>query len=178
MAKKKNAQPIAYTPLSDYSQVTAEIENKIAQIPAYEDSGVRYQGKYKTQTSGNSYELKGQGKILTTGKFSSTNSADNYALSSQKKFFMTGLWIQWALAAAVPAQKLYLADYDTDLASYKITKGFEFFCGIQASGSIFFDFSSAPIEFSNRMAWGLGVFPGLAATDYINYGVIGFEEQS
>jgi len=90
---------------------------------------------------------------------------------------MTGLLVQWSLAAAIPTEYFYLADYNTTTTFYSLNKSFSFYFGIQAAGSIFFDFSAAPIEFDNKMAWGVGIFPSLAAGDHVNYCVLGFEEQ-
>lgn len=151
------------------------MQQKVDQIPAYEDTGVKFQGKYKTQISGNAYELKGQQKIMRALQFTNALSSSNFPLNIKKKFILTGLLIQWDIAAKKPTEYFYLADYDG--SSYKLTKNFQFYFGIQASGSLFFDFSSSPIEFNNGIGWGLGLFPSLNAGDYCNYCFFGFEEQ-
>lgn len=51
---------MAYIPISPASQVTSINEQKVEQIPTYEDSGIKYQGKYKTLQAQNSYSLKNQ----------------------------------------------------------------------------------------------------------------------
>jgi len=51
---------VVYTPTSDFSKVTNEVNKELVQIPPYEDQGISYRGKYKVQTGDNAYELKGQ----------------------------------------------------------------------------------------------------------------------
>lgn len=60
MAKKSS--PVAYKPLDTTNIVYDNkfIETKVADIPPYEDSGIRFQGKYKEQTGNYSYELHNQ----------------------------------------------------------------------------------------------------------------------
>lgn len=60
MAKKKASPVVYYTPPIAVQEVKDIINDKLDQIPPYEDGGIRYQGKYKIQKSNNEYELRTQ----------------------------------------------------------------------------------------------------------------------
>jgi len=118
MAKKKAAPVVYYTPPSPPQQVKDIINDEIQQIPAYEDSGVRYQGKYKKQISQKEYSLKNQNikqYMLTiwSGGFLSTVTR-----TTGKRFFCTGAYIQSTtnlFGAAIQKQLLlYDGNYLTD----------------------------------------------------------------
>lgn len=96
-------------------------------------------------------------------------------MAENKRFFLTGLLIQWSLAAAVPTQFIWLGDAQGS-GVYSLNKGFSHYFGISTSGSIFLDFSSSPIEFNNKIGWGIGMFPALALGNYCSYCAFGFEE--
>jgi hypothetical protein len=47
---------VAYKPINDVSFIPL-VEKELSQIPPYEDSGIIYQGKYKSQKTEKDYEL-------------------------------------------------------------------------------------------------------------------------
>jgi hypothetical protein len=50
---------VAYKPINDISFIPL-VEKELSQIPPYEDSGIIYQGKYKSQKTEKDYELRPQ----------------------------------------------------------------------------------------------------------------------
>lgn len=63
---------------------------QIELIPPYEDSGVKYQGKYKIKIDGNNYDVKSQSKWFVTGQLNSSVQNKSFTLTS-KKTFVTSL---------------------------------------------------------------------------------------
>jgi len=59
--KKKTTKEVVYSTLGNTtSDITSNIEQKISQIPPYEDAGVSYKGKFKQIRAQDVYEVKNQ----------------------------------------------------------------------------------------------------------------------
>lgn len=128
MAKKKSA--VVFTPLIDTAGYKLPDVNTSVnpQIPAYEDKGVRYQGKYKVQTGNNSYELRGQipFQIQLGEKHSggvgpmSTLSAD---IPTGKQFVITSISIQYKSSNGTGWFVIYSAGATTGISDDRTIYG-------------------------------------------------------
>jgi len=113
MAAKKLSSAVVYTPLNKAAGVSSLIEQKINLIPPYEDSGVKYQGKYKTQIGNDTYELKGQ---LTRFNGYGTNAMVAGVTEffprtrPQTKFFCTRMIIMWHAMTSHNLESISLGD--------------------------------------------------------------------
>jgi len=108
--KKKKAKAVSSPIIKDIPILT---DPKVI-VPPYEDSGVRYQGYYKKQTSGNTYELKKQYPVTywnrsINGAWVATNPFA-LGINSQSNFYLTRIEI--IAQPATTANPLYIVIYD------------------------------------------------------------------
>lgn len=73
-----------YVPISDTSNIKNITEQKVNQIPNYEDRSVKFQGKYKVQKSQYEYELKGQESTSVAFDFEGMLPAATYTVNRGK----------------------------------------------------------------------------------------------
>jgi len=114
MTKKKVSSAKSYVPYGDVSQIPQIIEQQVQQIPAYEDRGVKYQGKYKTQQSSSSYELRSQTTRFTNmiaAGLAAGATVTNVRPRNDLRFYCTKMVISWhAFTAHTPTDFLLLYD--------------------------------------------------------------------
>lgn len=135
---------MAYTPLGSVQEIPALIEQKVQEIPRYEDSGIKFQGKFKVQTGQNSYELKGQ---QTRFYIFGANALGDTTFTRENKsstvFHCTKIMIQNHAAGSFG-----LSDYQTLSDNYNGNQELRFaFFNNVASESVVFDCSDCPRKF-------------------------------
>ena len=148
MAKKKSTE-VAYVPLNTSTDIPQITEQKVAQIPAYEDSGVKFQGKYKTQQGLSTYELKGQQTrwyhLVASAIGVTTFTRQN---KDTTKFFCTKIIVSsYGKAGFGTIWYDTLADVVSGQASVKFV-----FHPTAAAQSVVFDLSDSPRLFEGDFA--------------------------
>lgn len=128
MAKKKNS-PVVYTPIITSDNIPQVNTSFNQQIPQYEDSSVRYQGKYKIQTGQNEYELRGQipfqiqlGETHTGGV--GPMSSLSYDIPVGKKFIITSISLSFRSTKEAGWFVIYSAGLTTGFADDRTVMGF------------------------------------------------------
>ena len=170
MAKKKISE-VAYTPLNTTSQVMPIVEQKIQEIPRYEDSGVKYQGKYKTQQSQNTYELKAQ-QTRWYHLVASAIGVTTFTRANKDttRFFCTKIVVtSYGKAGFGTIWYDTLADVVSGIASVKFV-----FQPVQAAQVIEIDLSDCPRQFDGDFAIDKYMAGGAEFTGFTLYG---WEEQ-
>lgn len=143
MAKKKTNDPAylaGYIPASFTPSINA---SQIAQIPPYEDQGVKFQSFSKKILSGNVYQLIPQQRFSVQD-----NQADTlthqiaFTIPVNRKLYITSLYASGTVGTNTDSWSLY----DRSLFIAR----FQNFLGHQEQ--IFFD---PPLEFNNSIVWGM-----------------------
>lgn len=170
------ADDVAYVPLQEPTFIE-EVEQKLAEIPAYEDRGVRYQGKYKTQQTETRYELKAQETRfyvlgITTGAFGSTLFPRS---RPQTRFYCTKMIISHAgrSTSSFGLGQIRLADVKNGSASTRF-----YYYPLTASGEFNaqYDFSDSPRLFEGDN-FDLYTQYGFGAGEFLIIQLFGWEEQ-
>lgn len=167
---------MAYVPLNTSTQSIPLVEQKITQIPPYEDSGVKYQGKFKTQQTQDTYELRGQRTRFYTLGISNGAFGSNLfnRTNPTTKFYCTKiiLNVHDISTFSLALGRLHLADV-TPAGSASIR--FYFF-PVEANGVYVFDFADCPrlfegdrFDFYTQFSFG--------ATEFATISLFGWEEQ-
>lgn len=175
MAKKSN-QPVVYTPLIKQSPPEF-IEQKVEAIPNYEDSGVKYQGKYKTQQAQNKYELRAQQtRFYVLGIGAAAFGSNLFARSRPElKFYCTKMILSHAgrSVASLALGQIHLADVKGASAS---TRFYYYPTAAAGDFNIELDFSDAPRLFEGEN-FDLYTQYGFAAGEFLVIQLFGWEEQ-
>lgn len=171
---KKNA--VAYKPLNSIQDATPIIEQKVLQIPNYEDSGVQFQGKYKTQVSLDKYELKAQ---VPKYYFKSTTGAETGFITrdnaSTSVFFIKQIIISYYYALNTTAQEFNI--YNDYQGAGGINPQFQITLPRKAGvGDLIVINLEVPIKISSNV---IGYDAGSSAgvNDWLNFTLLGWEEQ-
>jgi hypothetical protein len=173
---KKATQPVVYTPLIK-STPPEFIEQKVENIPNYEDSGVKYQGKYKTQQTQNKYELRAQQTRfyvlgISTGAFGSTIFARS---RPELKFFCTKMIISHAgrSTSSFAFGQIHLADVKGASAS---TRFYYYPTAATGEFNIELNFSDCPRLFEGD-SFDLYTQYNFPAGEFLIIQLFGWEEQ-
>lgn len=166
---------MVYTPISSTPPVTDLVNQKINLVPPYEDSGVKYQGKFKTQKGIDTYELKTQ--VTRFNIFSASGIAAGGVSTSSRprsdlKFYCTKMIFQWhTLSTHASNQYITLSDRNGTNDSLR----FAFFPNID-DGNIVIDFSDCPrlFEGTDFSVTSTFLFPAGA---FVVFSLYGWEEQ-
>lgn len=172
--KKKNSNIIAYVPLNTSYKVEPLIEQKISQIPPYEDRGVKYQGKYKSQQSENTYELKTQTTRFynIVGKLAAGSNL-NARSPNTTRFYCTKIIIQHRKASTFGTLAyIQVSDVKGTTASSRLT----YFPTKEEPEMMVLDFSDSPREFLGEQ---IDIYSsyGMAADEFVSISLYGWEEQ-
>jgi hypothetical protein len=174
MAKKKKSE-VAYVPLNTAAQVSNLIEQKVEQIPAYEDSGVKYQGKFKTQQSQNTFELRAQVTRFTTFGVQNTGGTFDFTFArprSDLKFFCTKMIVHFRnMSTFGIINYIELSDYNGTTYSPRF-----YFFPTEASGTLVIDFSDSPRRFEGTF-FAIRLLASLGVSEFIAFNLFGWEEQ-
>lgn len=171
MVNKKKTEAVAYVPISQASQITPIIDQKVLEIPRYEDSGIRFQGKYKTQKGLNEYELKGQQTrfyalpATAAGLNSFTRENKNTTV-----FYCTKIIVQYQ-GKAVIGPTVYDTLYDYVNGSYNLRF---LYWPVVAAESIVYDFTDCPRKFQGDFVMDKATAGGTDTTVIL---LFGWEEQ-
>lgn len=174
MAKKKISE-VAYVPLNTAAQVSNLVEQKVEQIPAYEDSGVKYQGKFKTQQSQNTFELRAQVTRFTTFGVQNTGGTFDFTFArprSDLKFFCTKMIVHFRnMSTFGISNYIELSDYNGVTYSPRF-----YFFPTEASGALVIDFSDSPRRFEGN-SFAIRLLASLGLSEFIAFNLFGWEEQ-
>ena len=175
MAKKK-VNPVAYVPLNQSTTAMPIVEQKVQQIPNYEDSGVKYQGKFKTQQTGDTYELRGQRTRFYTIGSNSAGAGPHLSnrTNPNTKFYCTKIIIQVRNMSTFSwgFNQIHIADVSpAGSASIKF-----YFFPVEANGVYVFDLSDSPREFTGDR-FDLWHQFGFGAGEWMYIHLFGWEEQ-
>lgn len=174
MAKKTPA-PVVFKPLSPtLSQIPSNVQSKISQIPPYEDSGVLYRGKFKTQQSSSEYELKGQQPKYF---YQATNGATTGFITRSNTvsiFYCSAIVLTWFYGAGTTAQPFNL--YDGYFGIGGISPQFQMTVPRKDEGGILVINLPVPLKFADSQI-GFDAGSGAAGGDYMNFTLLGWEEQ-
>lgn len=174
---KKKTSDVVFTSLNNASQIPAIIEQKVSQIPAYEDSGVKYQGKFKTQQNQNSYELRGQTtRFYTLGLGAGAPGSHLLARARpQTKFFCTKMIIEHANPSVISLAlgQISIADVKNSVASTK----FYYYPFTAAPQLMVLDFTDSPRMFEGDN-FDIYTQYGLGAAEFLVISLFGWEEQA
>lgn len=175
MAKKK-ATEVVYTPYGDVSQVPSIVQQTIQQIPPYEDSGVRYQGKYKIQQTETRYELKAQETRFYTlgiggGSFGSTLFSRS---RPQTRFYCTKMIIQHRAPSffSMTLGQIRISDVKGTNGSAR----FYYYPTKENPEPIVLDFSDCPRKFEGD-SFDVYTQYSFAAGEFLIVSLFGWEEQ-
>lgn len=171
--KKKN--DVVYTPLNNVSQIPQIIEKKVQQVPAYEDSGVKFQGKFKTQQTSDTYELRGQETRFNTMGIQNTGAVFDFTFARARpdlKFFCTKMVIHFRnMSTFGLSNYIELADFKGGIYAPRF-----YFYPTEVSGALVIDFSDSPRKFEGTH-FAIRLLAGLGATEFIVFNLFGWEEQ-
>jgi len=174
MAKKKISE-VAYVPLNNSASVSQIVEQKIQEIPRYEDSGVKYQGKYKTQQSQNTYELRAQQTRFTAFGIQNTGGVFDFSWVRPRndlKFYCTKMIIHFRnMSTFGVTNYIELSDLKGTTYSPRF-----FFFPTEASGVLVIDFTDSPRTFEGTH-FAIRLLAGLGLTEFIAFNLFGWEEQ-
>lgn len=172
--KKKTSDVVAYVPLNTSYKVEPLVEQKISQIPPYEDKGVKYQGKYKSQQSENTFELKTQTtRYYTIG--GRLNAGSNLFTRSPAttKFYCTKMIIQYGNPSTWGnLAYIQVSDVKNSIA----TAQFTFWSIKNEPEPLVIDFSDSPRLFEGTQI-DLNSSFGFAINEFIHFSLYGWEEQ-
>ena len=177
MAKKKASPVVYYTPPTSVQEVKDIINEKIEQIPQYEDSGVKYQGKYKIQKSANTWELKAQ-ESRWYGLFAANSPSTNTQIpraANTLKFYCTRIIVYFWSNAVTPNFTSNAYTIEDDVNGQSAIK-FLFF-PTQTVQNITFDFTDSPRKFEGQN-FNIYQFAGCPATGHIYFLLYGWLEQN
>jgi hypothetical protein len=172
MAKKKT-NPIVYTGFNNAPQ-SEIIQEQVSQIPAYEDSGIKYQGKFKVQKGLKEYELKRQETRFYSFAVG-TNAAGTTVFTRPRettKFYATKCLVQYYNFGVFAVGNYFTFG---DRKNSVNTQRFYYF-PVQASGEFFIDFSDCPRKFEGDQVF-ITCPAALGANSFIVFHIFGWEEQ-
>jgi len=174
MAKKKQTE-VAYVPLNNSASVSQLVEQKIQEIPRYEDSGVKYQGKFKTQQSQNTYELRAQVTRFNAMAIQNTGATFDFLFTrprSDLKFYCTKMIVHYRnMSTFGSSVYIELSDYKGGVYSPRY-----YFWPVEASGNLVIDFTDSPRAFEGT-SFAIRLLASLGATEFIAFNLYGWEEQ-
>lgn len=151
------------------------VDKSIKSIPNYEDSGVKFQGKYKVQTSGDGYEIKGQETRFYVLQIPS-GSFGNVTIPrtpTNTNFYCTKAVImhRGASTFSLGFGQMHLADVKGSTATQKF-----YYWPVQENQNLVLDFTDCPRKFEGEnFNWYCQA--NLAGTEYIVVQLFGWEEQ-
>lgn len=155
---------------STNDSITPIVESKINQIPPYEDSGVKFRGKYKIQKSQNEFELKSQATRFYSCLIPTGSAAGNYSFpKSVLRFYATTMLLQVNCNTS-PTEIII---YDGSTANPKFRGYF-----LSGEKNIVINFEGSPREFSGGNII-ISIDSALAGlTNFVNVLMYGFDEQN
>lgn len=172
---KKKTSAVAYVPLNTAAQISNIVEQKITEIPPYEDSGVKYQGKFKTQQTQDRYELRGQVTRFNAFGIQNTGAVFDFTFTRPRndlKFFCTKMIIHFRnMSTFGISNYIELSDYRAGVYSPRF-----FFFPTEASGALVLDFTDSPRLFEGT-DFAIRLLSSLGATEFIAFNLFGWEEQ-
>jgi len=151
------------------------VEQKIQEIPPYEDSGVKYQGKFKTQQSGNTYELRGQVTRWVAVGVQNTGGTFDFTFTrarNELKFFATKLIVYFRNMSTFGISNYIEL---TDVKGTQHDTRFVFF-PTETSGHQEVNFEDSPRVFEGDSI-GIRLLASLGLTEFIAFELFGWEEQ-
>lgn len=171
--KKKNE--VVYTPLNNVSQIPQIIEKKVEQVPAYEDSGVKYQSKFKTQQTSNTYELRAQETRFYVFGLQNTGIVFDFTFPRARpdlKFFCTRMVVNfYGMSTFGVSNYIQLADYKAGTYTPRY-----YFYPTTTSGALVLDFTDCPRKFEGT-DFAIRLLASLGAAEFIAFSLFGWEEQ-
>jgi len=174
MAKKK-VNPVVYTGLNNAPQSNI-IEEQVSQIPAYEDSGVKFQGKFKVQKTLKEYELKSQEtRFNVLQHFGALAGSITLFTRSrpQTKYYVTKMIVQFRNISSFSATDYFLlSDFKGNIANPRF-----YFVPNETTGSLVLDFSDCPRKFEGEY-FGIRSPYNMAVGEFIVFSLFGWEEQA
>ena len=173
---KKTSNVVYYTPNIPVQDIKDIINEKIEQIPAYEDTGVRYQGKYKKQVTQKEYSLKNQIPIRYAFTIWSGGASQNITRTANRKFFCTSIYVQ--IQAAAPFDKQLILYDGSYLTSTRALWARDTVAGTATYLDLYLTFPT-PLEFrSSDNTIGLASsYSYGAASERVTIFLYGFEEE-
>ncbi len=163
-----------YKGLEEVPYIPAYVDKSIKSIPPYEDSGVKFQGKYKVQTSGDGFELKRQETRfyvlqIPSGSFGNVTfprSPSNTTFYCTKAIIMHRGASTFSLGFA----QFHLADVNGTTATQKL-----YYWPVETNQNLVLDFTDCPRKFTGQnFNWYCQT--NLGGTEYIIVQLFGWEE--
>lgn len=167
------AKNVVYKPIQEPTFIP-QVEQRLAEIPPYEDRGVKYQGKYKIQQTETRYELKAQ-QYKQYYQANAAGTTDYIARDNPDKviFCCSRIILTWYWAANATAEPFNLYDgYYIGGVSPQLQMTVS---RAERGKTLIIDLP-VPIRFTaDRIGFDCG--NGGAAGDYMNFTLLGWEEQ-
>lgn len=172
---KKKVSDVVYTPLNPVTDIPQIIEKKVAQIPPYEDSGIKFQGKFKTQQTSDTYELRAQETRFYTFGLQNTGAVFDFTFARARpdlKFFCTKMIVHfYNMSTFGISNYIQLADFKGSTYTPRF-----YFYPTDVSGALVIDFSDCPRRFEGTH-FAIRLLASLGATEFIAFSLFGWEEQ-
>jgi hypothetical protein len=172
MAKKKVSE-VVYTPISQ--TVPQLVDKSINTIPNYEDSGVKFQGKYKTQQTGDKYELRTQSQRGYNFAIQGPGVAGDIVTVSRPynnlRFFSKQILVQWNNSATTFSDYFILGDIKNGVFTNKL-----YIFTPTAAGSVMINLDDHPRMFEGDTL-GIKANNAVAANFWIFFGIYGWEQE-
>ncbi len=168
MAKKN----VVYTPINKTAySIPQIIEQKIPSIPAYEDAGVKFQGKYKIARSNSEYELRNQQRAIYNAKITDVTVVVPWTINRTPNTKFYCVYVIVETNSPMAYLDIYDGQYNTNNA--KIYLKMPVVVGTRYDKNI--DFSSVPLQFNDAIQiYQVGLW---AVGDYLTITFYGWEEQ-
>jgi hypothetical protein len=170
------ASATAYKPVNDVSFIPL-VEKNINSVPSYEDSGVKYQGKFKTQQTSDKYELRSQEtRFFTLGIGAGAFGSNVFTRARpQTKFFCTKMIIQHAFrtTSSLALGQIRLADVKNSAAT---TKFYYYPTAASGEATLVVDFSDSPRGFEGD-SFDIYTQYAFGANEFLIISLFGWEEQ-
>lgn len=145
----------------------------ISQVPTFEESGIKYQGKYKTDKGNGLFELRTQmtrfyALGIANGAFGSTITA-----RTGKRFYCTKAFVQWCGMSgfSYTLNRIHLADVKNSNAEIRF-----YFWPTTAAGETTLDFTDSPRLFEGD-SFDFYTQASLGAGQFIVIQLFGWEEE-
>lgn len=179
MAKKKE-KFVVYSTANEVTQDISKVQESLNQIPAYSDSGVKYEGKFKKQTGNYEYQVKNQAKFYIENNYTGGGTGEDYLYCGNKKIFLTGISYSYRFTNVNNSNgaviQLSSDDAGTSVTTTKFWLRFPL-----STGAGFIDYSSAPVEINPTKDYPYLQFILInmlsAAADVITVQWFGFSEE-
>lgn len=167
---KKKVEAVAYVPLNNTSGVTNITEQQVQQIPNYEDQGVKYQGKYKTQQSQNTYELRAQRPRFYNMLLRNTGAVFDFTfpLVKPQTFYGKVIVLSWYVGSS-PYE---ITIYDDVAANPR----FRIYLPL-GSGTLVIPCDDCPRSFAGTNIL-VSITASLAGAEFVNISLLGWDEFS